>query len=74
MVRPIARVTYYWSGMSNGHHVKRVSIGICSRLQPLVVAITPVDKRIMRLRLKHSPSFMSDVVVYASTEVCETLR
>ena len=24
--------TYYWSGMSNGHHVKGVAIGISSRL------------------------------------------
>ena len=63
--------TYYWFAMSNGHHVMGVVIGIC-RLKPSVAEVTPVDERIMRLRLKHSLGFMSVVTVYASTEVCET--
>ena len=59
--------------MSNGHHVKGVAIGVSpSRLQPSVVEVTPVDERIMRLRLKHSFGFISVVAVYAPTEVCET--
>ena len=32
--------SYYWSGMSNGHLVKGVAIGISSRLQPSVVEVT----------------------------------
>ena len=63
---------FTYSGMSNGHHVKGVAIGVSSRLQPSVVEVTPVDERIMRLRLKHSLGFMSVVAVYAPTEVCET--
>ena len=39
--------TYYCSGMSNGHHVMWVAIGVSSRLQPSVVEVTPVDERIM---------------------------
>ena len=39
--------TYYWSSMSNGHHVKVVAIDIPNRLQPSVVEVTPVDERIM---------------------------
>ena len=59
--------------MSNGHHVKGVAIGVSpSRLQPSVVEVTPVDERIMQLRLKYSLGFMSVVAVYAPTEVCET--
>ena len=58
--------------MSNGHHVKGVDIGVSRRLQPSVVEVTPVDERIMQLRLKHSLGVMSVVAVYASTEVCET--
>ena len=57
--------TYYWSGMSNRHHVKGIAIGISSRLQPSVVEVPLVDERIMRLRLKHSLGFMSVVAVYA---------
>ena len=64
--------TYFWSGMSNGHHVKGVAIGMSSRLLLSVVEVTPVDERIMLLRLKHSLGFMSVVAVYAPTEVCET--
>ena len=33
---------YYWSGMSNGHHVKGVTIGVSSKLQPSVVDVTLV--------------------------------
>ena len=59
--------------MSNSHHVKGVvAIGVSSRLQPSVVQVTPVDERIMRLRLKHSLCFMSVVAVYPPIEVCET--
>ena len=35
--------TYYWSSMSNGHHVKGVAIGISSRLQPSVVELMSVS-------------------------------
>ena len=49
-----------------------VAIGISSRLQPSVVEVTPVDERIMSLRLKHILGFMSVVAVYAPTKVCET--
>ena len=61
--------------MSNGHHVhhvKRVAIGVSSRLQPSVVEVTPVDERKMRLGLKNSLGFMSVFAVYAPIEVCET--
>ena len=64
--------TYYWSSMSNGHHVRGAAIGISSRLQPSVLEITPVDERIMRLRPKHSLGFMSVVAVYAPNEACDT--
>ncbi|XP_069982177.1 uncharacterized protein [Penaeus vannamei] len=46
--------TYYRSGHSDGHHLQGVAIAISSRLQPSVVEVTPVDERIMVLRLKLS--------------------
>ena len=39
--------TYHWSSMNNGHHVKGVTIGISSRLQPSVMEVTPYDEYIM---------------------------
>ena len=58
--------------MSNGHHVKRVAIGISSRQKTSVVEVMQVDERIMRLKLKHSLGFTSVAAVYAPSEVCET--
>ena len=39
--------TYDWSGVSNGHHVKGVAIGVSGRLVPSVIEVTPDDERIM---------------------------
>ena len=64
--------TYYWSGMSDGARLRGVAIGISSQLCSSVVEVTPVDERIMRVRLKHTLGFMSLVAVYAPTEMCET--
>ena len=50
----------------------RAMIPISSRLQLSVVEVTPVDKRIMRLRLKHTMDFISCVAVYAPTGMRET--
>ena len=57
--------------MSNGARLKGVAIGISSRLQPSVVEVTPVDERILRVRLKHTMGFMSVIAVYAPTEMRE---
>ena len=61
--------TYCWSGTSNGTRVRGVAVAISSKLWPFVVEVTPVDERIMRVRLKHTLGFMSLVAVYAPTEV-----
>ena len=63
--------TYYWSGQSDGAHLRGVAIGISSRLQSSVVGVTPVDERILLLRLKHTLGFISLIAVYAPTEVYE---
>ena len=49
-----------------------IAINISRRLQLSIVEVTPVDERIMRLRLKDRLGFMSVVAVYAPTEVYET--
>ena len=62
--------TYFWSGMSNSHHVKGIAIGTSGRLQSSVVEVSPVDECIRRLRLKHSLGFISLIAVYAPNDVC----
>ncbi|XP_069995058.1 uncharacterized protein [Penaeus vannamei] len=61
--------TYYWSGHSNGHHLQEVAIAISSRLQPSVVEVTPVNERIMVLRLNPAFGFMSLIAVYTPSNV-----
>ncbi|XP_069989471.1 craniofacial development protein 2-like [Penaeus vannamei] len=58
-------------GRSDDHHLQGVAIDISSRLQPSVVKVTPVDERLMVLRLKLSFSFTSLIAVYAPTDVCK---
>ena len=72
MARPVARVLLTTVPALAMHHINGVALSFSLRLQPSVVEVALVDERIMRLRLKHSLSFMSVVAVYASTEVCET--
>ena len=59
--------TYYWSGRSNGHHTEGVGIAVADRLVPMVLEVTPVSERLMRLRLKYSLGVISLVAVYAPT-------
>ncbi|MEL6802745.1 MAG: reverse transcriptase domain-containing protein, partial [Bacteroidota bacterium] len=63
--------SYYWSGMEDGSRLRGVAVGISSRLQPFVVEVTPVDERMMRVRMKHTLGFISLIAVYAPTEVCK---
>ena len=63
--------TYYWLGRSDSHHLQGVPMAISSRLQPSVVEVTPVDERIMVMRLKLAFGFMSLIAVYAPTDVCK---
>ena len=64
--------TYYWSGRLDGYHSEGVAIAVSDRLVPMVVEVTPVNERIMRLRLRHSLGVVSVVSVYAPTEVSRT--
>lgn len=56
---------------ANGASLRGVDVAIFSKLRPVVVEVTVVDERIMRLRLKHHLGFISLVAVNAPTEVCE---
>ncbi len=67
-LKPLGGYTYYWSGRSDGARLGGVAIGISSRLQSSMVGVTPVNERIMLLRLKHTLGFMSLMAVYAHTE------
>ena len=61
--------TYFWSGCGDGTHRRGVAVAIRAALATAVVGVTPVDERLLLVRMKHSLGFISLVAVYAPTEV-----
>ena len=60
--------TYYSSGHSDGYHAQGVAAAVSKKLTTMIIEVTPVNERIMRLRIQHSLGVISLVSVYASTE------
>ena len=46
--------TWYWSGHSDGYHAQGVAASVSNKLTPMTIEVTPVNERIMRLRIRHS--------------------
>ena len=63
--------TYYWSGHSDGYHGQGVAVAVSKKLTPMIIEVTPVNKRIMRQRIRHSLGVISLVSVYAPTEASD---
>ena len=63
--------TYYWFGRSDGYHAQGVAVAVPNKLTPMIIEVTPVNERIMRLRIRHSLGVISLVSVYAPTEVSD---
>ena len=60
--------TYYWSGRTQGH-LESVVVAVADRLASMITEVTPVNERIMRLRIFHTQNVISLVSVYAPTRV-----
>ena len=41
------------SGHSDGYHAQGVAVAVSNKLTPLIIEVTPVNKRIMRPRIRH---------------------
>ena len=63
--------TSYWSGRSDGYHAQGVAVAVSNKLIPMIIEVTPVNERIMRLRIRHSLGVISMVSVYAPTETSD---
>ena len=59
--------TYYRSGRSDVYHAQGVAVAVSNKLTPIIIEVTPVNKRIMRLSIRHSLGVISLVSVYALT-------
>ena len=62
---------YYWSGRSDGYHTQGVAVTVSNKLTPMMIEVTPVNERIMRLRIRHSLGVISLVSVYTPTEASD---
>ena len=60
--------TYFWSGSTQGLHHRGVAVAVSSRLASSVHSVTPIDERILLVRLKHTVGYISLIAVYAPTE------
>ena len=55
--------------VTEGYHDQGVAVAMSNNLTLKIISITPVNKRIIRLRIRHSLGVISLVSVYALTEV-----
>ena len=63
--------TYYWSGHSDSYHAQGVAVAVSNKLTPMINEVTPGNKRITRLRIRHSFGVISLVSVSALTEASD---
>ena len=57
--------------MVSGYHAQGVAVPVSNKLAPMIIEVTPVNERIMRLRICHSLGVISLVSVYAPTEASD---
>ena len=63
--------TYYWSGHSDGYHAEGVAVAVFNKVTPMIIEVTPVNERIVRLRIRHSLGVISLVSAYVPTEASD---
>ena len=63
--------TYDSSGRSDGYHAQGVAVAVSNKLTPMIIEVTPVNERIMRLRKSHSLGVGSLVSGNAPTEASD---
>ena len=63
--------TYYWSGRSDGYHAQGVAVAVSNKLTPMIMEVTPVNERIMKLRIRHSLGVISLVFEHTPIEASD---
>ena len=56
---------------SDGCYAQGIAGAVSKKLTPIIIEVTPVNKRIMRRRIRHSLGVISLVSVYALTDVSD---
>ena len=65
--------TYDWYGHSDVYHAQGVAVAVSTKLTPMIIEVTPVNKRMIRRRICHSLGVISLVSVYAPTEASDLM-
>ena len=65
--------TYYWSGYFDGDHAQGVAVDVSIKLTSMIIEVTLVNERIMRLRIGHSLGVISLVSVFAPSETSDLI-
>ena len=60
--------TNYWSGHFDSYHAQGVAVAVSNKLTPMIIEVTPVNERIMRLKIRHSLGVISLISAYVLTE------
>ena len=63
--------TYSWYGRSDGYHAEGIAVAMSNKLTPMIIEVTPVNERIMRLRIRNSLGVASLVSQYAPIEASD---
>ena len=63
--------TYYWTSHSDGYHAQGVSEAVSNKLTPMIIEVTLVKERFMRLRIRPFLGVISLVSVYAPNEASD---
>ena len=56
---------------SDGYHAQGVAVAVSSKLTPMIIEVTLVNKLMMRLSIRHSMGVISMVSVSAPTEASD---
>ena len=55
----VGSCTSHWSVCSDGYHAQGVAVAVSNKLTPMIIEVTSVKERIMRLRIRHSLNVIS---------------
>ena len=55
--------TYYWSGRSDGYHTQGAAVAVFNKLTTMIIEVTPVNERNMRLRMRRSLGVISGLCI-----------
>jgi len=57
--------------VTGGYHTEGLAVAVSNKLIPMIIEVTPVKERVMRLIIRHFLGVTSLVSIYAPTEASD---